>query len=138
MIPQLDTLACPNPWCNSHKTTDSEIRAMEAPILMPDPSGERYAVACPVCPIPTSWQATEREAHAAWNTRDNLPAIREQADEVERLRQIIRRMKGEAEDRPRQPDEAYSFFAMRMVKRLDAIESMANAALNPTQENGNG
>lgn len=60
---------CPNPWCNSHKTVDCEIRAAETPIVMPSRSGTKRAVACPVCPIQTPYFDTEAEAIVAWNQR---------------------------------------------------------------------
>lgn len=125
MTPQLDTLAELLAYMQPYFEKVAALDANQQPHW---PNGAR----------PFSAGDVRHISEQFTSLRDNLPAIREQADEVERLRQIIRRMKGEAEDRPRQPDEAYFFFAMRMVKRLDAIESMANAALNPTQENGNG
>lgn len=60
---------CPNPWCRSHKAKDCEIRAAQAPIVMPSKSSLERAVACPVCPIQTPWFETEAEAITAWSTR---------------------------------------------------------------------
>ena len=60
---------CPNPWCNSHKTTDAEIRSFEAPIVEPSRSSFEKRVSCPCCPISGPWADTETEAIAAWNIR---------------------------------------------------------------------
>ena len=83
-LEQLSAAAtCPNPWCASHKTTDPEIRAYHAPIIIP--SGGLYHVACPVCPINGPESATEARAWAAWNTRTGqLVAVQPDDATVER------------------------------------------------------
>lgn len=68
---------CPNPWCNSHKSNDPEIRAAEAPILMPSRASFEWCVACPVCPMQSPWRDTEAEAVAAWNKRTPAPVAGE-------------------------------------------------------------
>ena len=60
---------CPNPWCNSHKTTDAEIRSFEAPIVEPSRSSFEKRVSCPCCPMSGPWADTEAEAITAWNAR---------------------------------------------------------------------
>lgn len=75
---------CPNPWCNSHKSMDVEIRAAETPILMPSRASSEWAVACPVCPVQTPFFDTEAEAIAAWNRRTPAPAQPELVERLER------------------------------------------------------
>lgn len=83
--------ACPNPWCNSHRSTDPEIRAAEAPILMPSKASDKWCVACPVCPLQSPWQNAEADAVAAWNIRYHKPAQPQQPSEdmVERVARAI-------------------------------------------------
>lgn len=83
--------ACPNPWCNSHRSTDPEIRAAEAPILMPSKASDEWCVACPVCPLQSPWQDAEADAVAAWNIRYHKPAQPQQPSEdmVERVARAL-------------------------------------------------
>lgn len=82
---------CPNPWCNSHKSTDAEIIAAEAPILVPSKASDEWAIACPVCPIQTPWLETEAEAIAAWNERTHnqrlLQALKEAREALAAVKQ---------------------------------------------------
>lgn len=76
---------CPNPWCPTHRATDPEIVAAEAPILMPSKSSNEWAVACPVCPIQTPWFGSETEAIAAWNQRPQPDGDAVERDEVRKF-----------------------------------------------------
>lgn len=102
--------ACPNPWCNSHRSTDPEVRAAEAPILMPSKASDKWCVACPVCPLQSPWQDTEADAVAAWNIRYHKPAQPQQPSEdmVERVARAIASVKtwdGDRLDMNTTPDE---------------------------------
>lgn len=79
---------CPNPWCNSHKTTDLEIRDMERPVVAPSRASSECRVSCPVCPISGPWADTEAEAITAWNTRIEAGAV---AELIEALRKAVNR-----------------------------------------------
>ena len=61
--------SCPNPWCGSHNTDDSEIWEAQRPIVVGSRGSDEKAVACPVCPITGPWKISEAEAITAWNTR---------------------------------------------------------------------
>ncbi len=81
---EVELLPCPNPWCNSHRTRDAEIAAMEAPILVED--GGLYHVACPVCPVDGPSNESPAWARTFWNTRA-LP--RDPQGLVEALRRLL-------------------------------------------------
>lgn len=78
---------CPNPWCESHKTTDPEIRAAHRPIFVLTMG----AVACPVCPVQTPYFDAEAQAITAWNTRAADAEIARLRAEVERLSEELRK-----------------------------------------------
>lgn len=78
-----DLLPCPNPWCEALER-DGDY----SPQVSRNSIHTRH-VACTSCCLEGPKRATEREAIAAWNARDNLPAIIEQRAEIERLRDII-------------------------------------------------
>lgn len=94
---------CPNPWCNSRKTVDCEIRAAEAPILMPSRSSAEWAVACPVCPLQTPYFDTEVEAIAAWNTRPTAQSGEQQSCEPIATVEMIETVTGDFYTDPGEP-----------------------------------
>jgi len=57
-------LPCPNPWCYTHEPTNSG-----SPFVDRLPTGQRYRVKCPYCPMVGAGQPSREKAIAAWNNR---------------------------------------------------------------------